>query len=282
MNTPRINPDDPKWTAYVLGELGEAERVEIEQLLETSDEARGLVEELSMATMSLKDELAPLAHLMLTPEQRAVVESAAQPEPVKRSWLEVFPSRWGWGLAAAAAAGLALVVGLPMINRDYESVVNVVEKAPAPQMDTQQPSVAPAVQPDPATPGVTAAVAEVRQQETMRPAEPQTAGLVAVTPVVPPAAVAALLQEQRAGGSVSGTVQDPSGALMPGVTIQATERNSGLAATAVTNESGAYNFQSLAPGTYQVSASLPGFQTRTVTGLEVAPSTQLRQRVVAG
>ena len=35
MNTPRnnsfIDPEDPKWTAYVLGELDEAERAEIER-----------------------------------------------------------------------------------------------------------------------------------------------------------------------------------------------------------------------------------------------------------
>jgi len=38
MNTPRnnslIDPEDPKWTAYVLGELEEAERIEIERLVE--------------------------------------------------------------------------------------------------------------------------------------------------------------------------------------------------------------------------------------------------------
>ena len=53
MNTPRnivINPDDPKWTAYVLGELHETERAQVELLLETSEEARALVEELTLAT----------------------------------------------------------------------------------------------------------------------------------------------------------------------------------------------------------------------------------------
>ena len=50
MNTPRnpnlnpvINPEDPKWTAYVLGELDDAERAEIERLVEISEEARALV-----------------------------------------------------------------------------------------------------------------------------------------------------------------------------------------------------------------------------------------------
>jgi len=54
----KINPNDPKWTAYVLGELDLNERASIEELLETSVEARAFVEELRTATTMLKDELA--------------------------------------------------------------------------------------------------------------------------------------------------------------------------------------------------------------------------------
>ena len=36
----RINPDDPKWTAYVLGELNETERAALERELEASEEAQ--------------------------------------------------------------------------------------------------------------------------------------------------------------------------------------------------------------------------------------------------
>ena len=43
-----IHPDDPKWTAYVLGELGDAERAEVERELESSAEARELVDEIRM------------------------------------------------------------------------------------------------------------------------------------------------------------------------------------------------------------------------------------------
>jgi len=116
MNTPRnnpaVNPDDPKWTAYILGELGEAERIEIEHLLETSEEARALVEELTLATESMKEELTSLLPLMMTPEQRAVIRKAAQPP---KRWFEAFPSTWGLGLAAAAIVVLA--VALPVALR---------------------------------------------------------------------------------------------------------------------------------------------------------------------
>ena len=41
-----INPDDPRWTAYVLGELSETERARAEQELEASAAAREAVEEI--------------------------------------------------------------------------------------------------------------------------------------------------------------------------------------------------------------------------------------------
>ena len=49
-----IHPDDPKWTAYILGELGDAERAEVERELESSAEARELVDEIRMTTVLLK------------------------------------------------------------------------------------------------------------------------------------------------------------------------------------------------------------------------------------
>ena len=70
---------------------------------------------------------------------------------------------------------------------------------------------------------------------------------------------------------LGGIVTDPSGALIPGVTITATNTGTGVVSTTLTNESGAYTFPSLQPGTYRVSAELPGFQTMTVTNLELGP-----------
>jgi len=52
----RVNPNDPKWTAYVLGELDEADRASVERLLETSPEARALVNELKTEIESALDE----------------------------------------------------------------------------------------------------------------------------------------------------------------------------------------------------------------------------------
>src|SRR5438552_1646795 len=75
---------------------------------------------------------------------------------------------------------------------------------------------------------------------------------------------------------VSGTAADSSGALIPGVTITATNNATGIVSTTVTNEAGTYNLLSLQPGNYKISASLPGFSTETYTNYAVSPNQQFR------
>ena len=88
MSTPRINPNDPKWTAYVLGELDEADRASVERLLEASAEARALVNELKVAASALDDAFLVVSGFsptlqtsespeLLTAAQRAAVRDAA-------------------------------------------------------------------------------------------------------------------------------------------------------------------------------------------------------------
>jgi hypothetical protein len=81
---------------------------------------------------------------------------------------------------------------------------------------------------------------------------------------------------QSINASVGGTVGDSTGALIPGVTVSATNTGTGIVNTAVTNESGAYNFPSLQPGAYKVSAELPGFQTQTFTDVQLGGAQQVR------
>jgi hypothetical protein len=71
---------------------------------------------------------------------------------------------------------------------------------------------------------------------------------------------------------LGGIVSDPSGALLPGVTVTSTNTATGVVTTTLSNESGAYSFPSLQPGrTYTVSASLTGFKTTTFTGVDLGP-----------
>ena len=65
---------------------------------------------------------------------------------------------------------------------------------------------------------------------------------------------------QTGNASLGGIVEDPSRALIPGVTITAKNAGTAVTLTQVTNESGVYNFPALQPGAYEVSAELPGFK----------------------
>ena len=80
----------------------------------------------------------------------------------------------------------------------------------------------------------------------------------------------------QANATVGGTASDTTGALIPGVRITAINVNTGVSLNVVTNESGSYQFASLQPGVYKMSASLPGFTTKTYDHVELSQSQQVR------
>src|SRR5439155_19892016 len=84
------------------------------------------------------------------------------------------------------------------------------------------------------------------------------------------------LFSQSSNGTISGTVADASGAIVPGVTVTATNNATGVVATVLSNDAGVYNFASLLPGTYKVSSTLPGFQTQTFNDVQLGNAGQLR------
>src|SRR5947209_2991391 len=71
----------------------------------------------------------------------------------------------------------------------------------------------------------------------------------------------------QATAQISGTAKDQSGAVLPGVEIRATQAETGVARTAVTNETGSYVLPNLPIGPYKLEASLPGFRTFVQTGI---------------
>ncbi|HET9129892.1 MAG TPA: carboxypeptidase-like regulatory domain-containing protein, partial [Terriglobia bacterium] len=81
---------------------------------------------------------------------------------------------------------------------------------------------------------------------------------------------------QSSNGTVSGSVNDPSGAIVPGVTITATNNATGVTSTAISNEAGVYNISGLLPGVYKVSSSLTGFRPQTFTDVQVGNAAQIR------
>src|SRR6516165_10635345 len=81
---------------------------------------------------------------------------------------------------------------------------------------------------------------------------------------------------QSSSARLSGTVNDASGAVLPGVEVTATNSATGVVTTVISNDAGAYNFASLLPGTYTISAMLPAFQTQTYKDVQLGNAAQLR------
>src|SRR5262245_61182504 len=71
----------------------------------------------------------------------------------------------------------------------------------------------------------------------------------------------------QATAQISGTVRDQSGAVLPGVEVTATQTETGISRSAVSNETGTYILPNLALGPYKLEASLPGFRTFVQTGM---------------
>src|SRR5215475_3426054 len=81
---------------------------------------------------------------------------------------------------------------------------------------------------------------------------------------------------QTTNATLGGTVTDASRALVPGVTVTATNTLTGIVNTVVTNETGAYQFASLQTGIYKVTAELPGFLTQTYNDVTLGVAQQVR------
>src|SRR3954470_1949536 len=68
--------------------------------------------------------------------------------------------------------------------------------------------------------------------------------------------------------TVSGTVNDESGAAVPGATIELV--GPGTATSTVTGSHGEYSFGNVRPGTYQIQATLAGFAAATADNVVVS------------
>ena len=86
------------------------------------------------------------------------------------------------------------------------------------------------------------------------------------------AVLAANLPAQSIYGTLTGVVSDPSGAVIPGVTVKLTNEASGSHLETVTNADGYYTFASISVGdfTYALEVEAKGFQTYKATGIAVS------------
>src|SRR5438093_11253881 len=86
--------------------------------------------------------------------------------------------------------------------------------------------------------------------------------------------LAAFAQTDR--GTLTGTVSDTTGAVIPGVSIEAKNVQTGALYQAGSSETGNYTLAQLPAGTYELSANLPGFKRYVRTGIMVSVATTLR------
>jgi Ca-activated chloride channel homolog len=252
MSTPRINPNDPKWTAYVLGELDEGDRAAVERLLESSDEARTFVEDLKGASQALHGALASEVPPLLNSAQRAAVHTAAE---ARDAWpasgtrlprlFAPWPVQWGLGLGAVAAV---LIVA---------AVFRVPPESQGPQV-REAGGI-------PSAPGATGQSVRIPNVDSAPSGTPAVPSVVppAVRPAVPPAPAPVLTTELApTGAALTGSVRDTSGSAIPGVTVTAVNVSSGMATSVTTDAAGRYTIADLEPRqAYRMSATLAGFRT---------------------
>ena len=87
--------------------------------------------------------------------------------------------------------------------------------------------------------------------------------LLLVTVLCLPAAAFA----QTATTRLSGTIYDPTGAVVGGADVTLLNESTGVSITQVTNEVGLYAFPAIAAGAYTVTVEIPGFKTSKRTGI---------------
>ena len=80
------------------------------------------------------------------------------------------------------------------------------------------------------------------------------------------------LAQLRIVGSISGTVQDPNGAVVPNARVVVKDLQTGRTKESTTSEGGTFVFPDLAAGTYTVTVSGAGFKTELLPKVEVSTS----------
>ncbi len=77
----------------------------------------------------------------------------------------------------------------------------------------------------------------------------------------------AFLPAQNTSCSLSGTVQDSGGAVIPAAKVTLTGQENGFVRTVVTNHDGFFSYPDLTPATFTIAVEAPGFKTYRETGI---------------
>jgi Carboxypeptidase regulatory-like domain/TonB-dependent Receptor Plug Domain len=77
-------------------------------------------------------------------------------------------------------------------------------------------------------------------------------------------------------GTITGFVHDPTGAVVPNITVVVKNEATGIERRAITNEDGLWSVTNIPPGDYSVTAEASGFKKYQSTGNKLDPNSTLR------
>jgi hypothetical protein len=89
---------------------------------------------------------------------------------------------------------------------------------------------------------------------------------------------------QAGSSTITGTVKDPTDAVIPGVTVRVVNIDTGVQVDTVTNDDGVFRISALVPGNYTIQAELPGFSklSRGPLNLQVSQTLAIDLPLVVG
>src|SRR5437879_390643 len=87
--------------------------------------------------------------------------------------------------------------------------------------------------------------------------------------------LAAVCQAQLYTGSVTGVVQDPTGAVIPSASVVLTDMDKGLTYNATTDAAGRYVLRSLPPSKYNIRVEASGFRPEVQNGIVISVNQNL-------
>jgi TonB family protein len=111
-----------------------------------------------------------------------------------------------------------------------------------------------------------------------RPLAPSRTVLTAALAALLLLPVAALrVAAKNASGNISGTIHDPSGAVIPDASVTLISRDQKIKIVGNSGADGAFKFAAIPPGGYRLEIASPGFAITKSADLDLAPSGNVHQ-----